>query len=96
MKKKKITFNGRPVSVSKESYQNNGTLAVILTYEDDEDTEVITVNLNDPLQSDSMAYLDINHYPQIEKWVQKYNLGLPMGVMQRSGFCQYPLYTLFI
>ena len=96
MKKKKITFNGRQVTVSKDSYQNNGTLAVILTYEDGEDTEVITVNLNDPLQSDSMAYLDINHYPNIEKWIQKYKLGLPMGVMQRSGFCQYPLYTIFI
>ena len=96
MKKKKITFNGRPVTVSKDSYQNNGTLAVILTYEDDEDTEVITVNLNDPLQSDTLAYLDINHYPQIETWVQKYNLGLPMGIMQRSGFCTYPLYTIVL
>ena len=96
MKKKKLTFNGRPVTVSKESYQNNGTLAVMLTYEDDGDTEVITVNLNDPLQSDSLAYLDINHHPQIEKWVQKYNLGLPMGIMQRSGFCTYPLYTIVL
>ena len=96
MKKKKLTFNGRPVTVSKESYQNNGTLAVMLTYEDDGDSEVITVNLNDPLQSDSMAYLDINHYPQIEKWVQKHNLGLPMGIMQRSGFCTYPLYTIVL
>ena len=96
MKKKKLTFNGRPVTVSKESYQNNGTLAVMLTYEDDGDTEVITVNLNDPLQSDTMAYLDINHYPQIEKWVQKHNLGLAMGISQRSGFCTYPLYSIYI
>lgn len=95
MKKKKLTYHDREVKISVESYQNNGTLALMLVYDND-DSDVITVNLNSRFQSDSMAFLDTNNYPDIEKWIQKNNLGLPMGgVKERSGFCEYPLYTIF-
>ena len=94
MKKKKLTYHDREVKILVESYQNNGTLALMLVYDND-DSDVITVNLNSRFQSDSMAFLDTNNYPDIEKWIQKNNLGLPMGVKERSGFCKYPLYTIF-
>lgn len=95
MKKKKLTYHDREVKISVESYQNNGTLALMLVYDND-DSDVITVNLNSRFQSDSMVFLDTNNYPDIEKWIQKNNLGLPMGgVKERSGFCKYPLYTIF-
>ena len=95
MKKKKITYRKRVVSAIKaDSYRNNGCLALILEFEDG-DSEVITTNLCSPLQSDSLAFLDINHHPQIEKWVMDHKLGLPMGYTERSGFCEYPLYTIF-
>ena len=93
--KKKLTYHGRPVMVKAESYRNNNTLALTLNYEDG-DRDVVTVNLNSHLQSESMAFLDSNNYPDIEKWIQKNNLGLSMNLTQRSGFCEYPLYTLFI
>ena len=94
MKKKTYTFNGRRVSVKAESYRNNGTLAIMIKY-DDGDSEVITTNLCSLFQSKTMAFLDTNNYPDIEKWIQKNKIGLPMGVSERSGFCEYPLYTFF-
>lgn len=93
--KKKLTYHGRPVMVKAEYYRNNGTLALTLNYEDG-DRDVVTVNLNSHFQSDSMAFLDSNNYPDIEEWIRKNNLGLSMNLTQQSGFCEYPLYTLFI
>lgn len=72
---KQYKYKGKSVSLRTDTYQNNGTLAVL---------------------SDSMAFLDTNNYPGIDKWIEKNGLGLPMGVQEQSGFCQYPLYTLFI
>ena len=92
---KKLTFRTHPVEVKATTYMNNGTLALMLTQKNG-DSDVVTVNLNSPMQSDSMAFLDTNNYPDIEKWIQKNNLGLPMYVTERSGFCTYPLYTLFV
>jgi hypothetical protein len=43
-----------------------------------------------------MSFLDTNNYPGIDKWIEKNGLGLPMGIQEPSGFCKYPLYTLFI
>ena len=95
MKKKKLTYKGKVVTISTDTYRNNGCLAIILTYKDGE-REVVTTNLNSPFQSDSMAFLDTNNYPGIDKWIEKNGLGLPMGIQEPSGFCKYPLYTLFI
>lgn len=95
MKKKKLTYKGKVVTISTDTYRNNGCLAIILTYKDGE-REVVTTNLNSPLQSATMAFLDTNNYPGIEKWIQDHGFGLPMGYSERSGFCDYPLYTIFI
>lgn len=92
--KNKLTYHGRPVMVKAESYRNNNTLALTLNYEDG-DRDVVTVNLNSHFQSDSMAFLDSNNYPDIEEFIQKNGLGLPMGITTQSGFVQYPLYTIF-
>ena len=91
---KKYVYNGKSVTLSAEEYRSNNTLALMLHYDDGE-TEVITVNLQDPIQSSSLAYLDVNNQPGIEKFIQKNGLGLPMGVLTPSGFCRYPLYTIF-
>ncbi|MBR5174795.1 MAG: DUF4313 domain-containing protein [Bacteroidales bacterium] len=95
MNKKKLTYKGKVVTISTDTYRNNGCLAIILTYKDGE-REVITTNLNSPLQSATMAFLDTNNHPTIEKWIQDHGFGLPLGYSERSGFCDYPLYTIFI
>ncbi len=92
---KQYKYKGKPVSLRTDTYRNNGTLAVVMEHEDGE-TDVITTNLNSPLQSDTLAFLDTNNHPKIEKWVRDSGLGLPMGYTERSGFCEYPLYTIFI
>jgi len=91
---KKYVYNGKSVTLSAEEYRSNNTLALMLHYDDGE-TEVITVNLQEPIQSSSLAYLDTNNQPGIEKFIQKNGLGLPMGVLTQSGFFKYPLYTIF-
>ncbi len=58
--------------------------ALLLNETDGELYAVATVNLCHPLQSESMAFLDENNH-----------LGMRMGVFAASGFCSYPLYTLF-
>lgn len=95
MKKKKLTYKGKVVTISTDTYRNNGCLAIILTYKDGE-REVVTTNLNSPLQSATMAFLDTNNHPTIENWIQDHGFGLPLGYTERSGFCDYPLYTIFI
>ena len=92
---KQYKYKGKSVSLRTDTYQNNGTLAVLIEHEDGE-TDVITTNLNSPLQSATMAFLDTNNHPTIEKWIQDHGFGLPMGYTERSGFCDYPLYTIFI
>ena len=95
MKKKKLTYRGRPVKMKAESYRNNGTLAIMLVYRNGE-SDVITTNLNRPVQSKTMCFLDVNNYPDIEIWIKSNELGLPMGYKERSGFCEYPLYTIIL
>ena len=88
-------YNGTKVFLEKGEYRNNGTLAVLMFKEDGELYGNVTVNLNHPLQSDDMAFLDENNLPGIGKWLKKKKLGIDMGVKATSGFCTYPLYMLF-
>ena len=92
---KTYDYHGTEVSLKKTEYRNNGTVALLLNNTDGELYAVATVNLCHPLQSDSMAFLDENNLPGIGKWIEKNHLGMRMGVIAQSGFCSYPLYTLF-
>ncbi len=92
---KTYDYHGTKVTLEKTEYRNNGTLALLLNDEEGELFEVATVNLCHPLQSDSMAFLDENNLPGIGKWIEKNKLGMSMGYLAVSGFCRYPLYTLF-
>ena len=87
-------YNGNTVSLKKSEYRN-GTVALIMNDSEGELFAVATVNLNNPLQSESMAFLDENNLPGIGKWIERNHLGIRMGVIASSGFCRYPLYTLF-
>ena len=91
---KTYRFNGTEVTLKKSSYRN-GTVALVMNNMNGELYAVATVNLRHPLQSDSMAFLDENNLPGIGDWIEKNDLGVRMGVTATSGFCRYPLYTLF-
>ena len=92
---KTCTYHGRPVKIKVESYRNNGHLALLMYPEGDDYGYVITTNLNSPLQSDTLAFLDTNNFPGIEKFITRNHIGVSMGVSERSGFCQYPLFHIF-
>ena len=91
---KYYTYNGTKVRLQKEEYRSNGTLAVAMYTKEGDLYDVITVNLCDGMQSDSMAYLDTNNHTGIDKWMEKHNFAIPMHFSRRSGFCSYPLYTI--
>ena len=91
---KTFDYNGMEVCLRYETYRNNGTLAVEMdTVEDGDSRAVITVNLNCPLQNDTMAFVDENNLPGIGAWLKKNRIAKPLGYVQRSGFCTYELYS---
>ena len=91
---KTFKFNDTEVKLSFESYRNNGTLAVeMITVPDDELYGVITVNLGSLLQTDRLAFVDENNLPGIGAWLKRNKIATPLGYKQRSGFCQYELYS---
>ena len=91
---KTFKLNNTEVSLNFTTYRNNGTLAVEMNSVTDEDSfGVITVNLNCPLQSDRLAFVDENNYPGIGAWLQNNGIASPLGYTQRSGFCNYELYS---
>lgn len=94
-KGKTYTLSGKTVTVHKQEYRNNGTLAVQV-FRNGEPSEVITVNLNSPMQSDVLAFVDENNNPGIGKWLKRNHIAVPMGCSERSGFCTYPLYAFTI
>ena len=91
---KTLKFNDTEVKLSFESYRNNGTLAVeMITVPDEALYAVITVNLCCPLQTDRLAFVDENNLPGIGAWLKRNKIATPLGYKQRSGFCQYELYS---
>ena len=58
-----------------------------------EQSGVITVNLGSPLQTDRLAFVDENNLPGIGAWLKKNGIASPLGYKQRSGLCQYELYS---
>lgn len=89
-------YKGQDVYLEKNHYANNGSLAVAMLSKRDRDLlSILTVNLSDRLQSDSMAYLDENNEAGIGKWMVENGLGLPVGYESNNGYCTYPLYTIF-
>ena len=91
---KTYNFNGTEVSLNFASYRNNDTLAVEMnTVPDDDFYAVITVNMNSPLQNDTMAFVDENNLPGIGAWLRENGIAKPLGYIQRSGFCSYELFS---
>ena len=88
-------YKGQQVYLKEEQYRNGGTLAVAMYTKDHELYDVITTNLMDGMQSDSMAFLDENNHTGIGKWLVKNSLAYPLDYHRQSGFCTYPLYTFF-
>ena len=79
------------VPVAKK-YLNNGSLAIILYKEDNEEFCSLTVNINEDYHGTNTAYVDSNNYSWIRDFIEDNDLGAPTGRAGRSGFCIYPEY----
>ena len=54
---------------------------------------VITVNLPESVFLPyGVQYVDVNNYPDIEKWLRAKGIAEPLGTYACSGFCTYPAY----
>lgn len=94
---KTYNYNGLNVYLKATSYANNGSLAVqMLSGDDNEFYDVITVNLDSFLQSEELAFVDDNNLPGIGQWLESNGIAAPTGFCQTSGFCKYQLYEFHI
>lgn len=76
-----------------DSYANNDSLAICLNTDEGEPFAVITVNIAESsIIGQNQAFVDTNNCSWAEKFIKKYKLGKPTGIMGYSGFCSYPLY----
>ena len=86
------------LSLVADSYNNNGTLAIIVmeVMEDgtEEQFDVITVNLyeSDFLEADNLAFIDTNNCSWAEKMLKQHRFAKETGRYGHSGWCTYPLY----
>ena len=81
-------------------YKNNDTLAVVMFSADGELYGEVTVNLNHPMQSKRMAFLDENNMPGMKKGSRSSSMSLILNLLldeqrtRRSGvhvFCEHRL-----
>ena len=79
------------VDISISKYYEYDNLAICLTCSDTKESYgALTVNLK-PL-APYLAAIDTNNIQGAEDFIQKYNLGKPLGISIPSGFCEYPIY----
>lgn len=94
---KTYNYNGHNVYLKATSYTSNGSLAVqMLSGDDNEFYDVITVNLGSFLQTEQLAFVDDNNLPGIGQWLEANGIASPTGFYQTSGFCKYPLYEFHL
>ena len=75
-------------------YLSNGCIYIGLLTEEEGDWEPygdITVNLREGAP-DYCGYLDTNNMSGLEEFIKQNDIGEFTGLVQRSGFCTYPLY----
>lgn len=87
------------IVLRKDTYMNNGTLAVLMVVIYDNGEEEIwsdlTVNIfdSDIMATDKMAFIDTNNNgDDIIQWLVDNGIGHPTGHNGRSGYCVYPLF----
>lgn len=82
------------VSLTVNTYANNKSLYVGMTTEKDGSPEFygnVTVNLLAEVPP-YCAFVDTNNMPELEDFLVKNDIAEFTGLVERSGFCCYPLY----
>lgn len=82
------------VYLRRDTYANNGRLAVCIVDKDKCTVGLVTVNLSTPLSAphNNLAFVDENNLPGIGLFLLQNNIAKPTGNFACSGFCIYPEY----
>lgn len=93
-----LKYFGMNVEVKRSKYRKNDSLAVVLVPEEcPEEYSVITKNIDETeifcCPFNEKAFVDINNYPDIEKFLIENELAIPLVILGQSGHCIYPLYA---
>ena len=79
-----------PVTLQVRSYLNGNLAIQMITCEDGEPWNTLTVNLGGTCKKDC-AFIDTNdNGDSILPWLVRNGLAVPTGVLCRSGCCVYP------
>ena len=91
-------FDNKRVSIKpyRSYYTDNNNTAIILICDEGEykgeTYSTLSVNIR-PLPENRIA-VDTNNCPNAEKFIKENNLGKPVGITLKSGFCAYPIYEI--
>ncbi len=94
--RKEYEFKGKRFFLVPRFY-SNGWLALTLTnVEDEQECIVLSVNLEemDAIGLPDRTFIDINHYPEAMEFLAANGLATDTGYRRRSGFVEYPMFTL--
>jgi hypothetical protein len=81
------------LNIMKSAYADNGSLYLGLVEPNGEPFCNLTVNLDDHMAGDGLAYVDTNNAPFAEALIEKYHLGIKTPFIGQSGYCSYPMYA---
>lgn len=84
-----------PVTVRFTKYSNNQSLTVQLVCARSPWPVFATATVNldkTDVQDENHAFLDINNYPWVEKFLLDNGIAKSTGITGHSGYCHYPLY----
>lgn len=85
-----ITYDVEPIKMT----YLDGNLCVRLISKNGSVYGNLTTNLGFKLKENE-AYVDVNNFPDAEKFIKENNLGKRLNKIGRSGFCEYPLYKFY-
>ena len=88
-----VSYNGTIVELQLNHYADNNSLAIVMIEAQSKGMyAVLTVNLDTPLTNENCQFIDTNNLERAEEFIEEYNLGVPTGRVEQSGFCLYPEY----
>lgn len=73
-------------------YSTTNNIAIQLTDYDEGPFATLTVNIIELPKGE--ACIDVNNFPEGERLIKKFDLGVKTGRTVQSGYCTYPVYKL--
>lgn len=86
-------FGNETVVTVEKGTDSSGNVRIQL-WDEDGPFATLTKDIGKKLP-EGCAYVDVNNFPDAERFIKKYNLGVHQGKFLFSGYCCYPMYSFF-